>query len=35
MTIRINKLNPKCIKEDGEDNQEIIMIEINMIREII
>ena len=35
MTIRINSLNPKYIKANGEENQEIIVIEIVMIREII
>ena len=35
MTIRVNHLNLKHIKANGKDNQEIIMIEIIMIREII
>ena len=35
MTIRTNSLNLKCIKANGEDNQEVFMIAIIMIREII
>ena len=35
MTIRINSLNLKYINENRKDNQEIIMIEIIMIKDII
>ena len=34
MTIRISSLNLKYIKANGEDNQEISMIKIIMIREV-
>ena len=35
MPIQINILNPKYTKENGEDNQEMYMLEIIMTREII
>ena len=35
MTTRINSLNPREIRTTGEDNQEINLIKIIMLREII